>query len=95
MLDIVVFGTNKPHLFTPRLHLDDKQIDFSQVSYPDVFSLMEHLARMGEGTASVNRQYAVGSDTFLAMAAIYQGADLNTTFCMGIFSCILSNHFLM
>jgi hypothetical protein len=44
------------------------------VSYPDVFSLMEHLALMGEGTASVNRQYSVGSDTFLAMAAIYQGA---------------------
>ena len=44
------------------------------MSYPDVFTLMEHLALMGEGTASVNRQYSVGSDTFLAMAAIYQGA---------------------
>ena len=44
-----------------------------QISYPDVFTLMEHLAQMGEGTASINRQYAVGSDTFLAMASIYQG----------------------
>ena len=34
---------------------------------------MEHLSLMGEGTASINRQYAVGTDTFLAMAAIYQG----------------------
>jgi hypothetical protein len=34
---------------------------------------MEHVSRMGEGTASLNRQYNVGTDTFLAMAAIYQG----------------------
>lgn len=44
-----------------------------QVSYPDVFTLMEHLALMGEGTASINRQYNVGSETFLSMASIYQG----------------------
>lgn len=45
----------------------------SQIAYPDVFTLMEHVSRMGEGTASLNRQYNVGTDTFLAMAAIYQG----------------------
>lgn len=31
---------------------------------------------MGEGTASLNRSYAVGTDTFLAMAALYQGRRL-------------------
>ena len=34
---------------------------------------MEHLWKMGEGSASLNRQYAVGRDTFIAMAALYQG----------------------
>lgn len=34
---------------------------------------MEHLTYMGEGTAALNRQYAVGTDTFLATAALYQG----------------------
>jgi NADH dehydrogenase [ubiquinone] 1 alpha subcomplex assembly factor 5 len=45
-----------------------------QVTYPDAFTLMEHIFKMGEGTAALNRQYAVGRDTFLAMASIYQGA---------------------
>jgi NADH dehydrogenase [ubiquinone] 1 alpha subcomplex assembly factor 5 len=48
-------------------------VDTITVCYPDVFSLMDHLVRMGEGSASLNRQFAVGKDTFLAMAAIYQG----------------------
>mmetsp|Transcript_28401 Transcript_28401/g.27207 ORF Transcript_28401/g.27207 Transcript_28401/m.27207 type:complete len:380 (-) Transcript_28401:283-1422(-) len=47
-------------------------VDTVQIAYPDVFTLMEHVSRMGEGTASLNRQYNVGTDTFLAMAAIYQ-----------------------
>lgn len=34
---------------------------------------MEHIFKMGEGTAALNRQYSVGRDTFLAMASIYQG----------------------
>lgn len=34
---------------------------------------MEHLWKMGEGSATFNRQYNVGIDTFLAMASIYQG----------------------
>ena len=33
---------------------------------------MEHLQRMGEGNASLNRQVHVGKDTMLAMAALYQ-----------------------
>lgn len=46
---------------------------FVQISYPDAITLMEHLVNMGEGSASLNRQYAVGTDTFLAAAALYQG----------------------
>ncbi len=53
----------------------------SQVSYPDMFSLMEHLVRMGESSASLNRQYAVGKDTFLAAAAIYKGSALRRCCC--------------
>eukprot|EP01041_Mallomonas_annulata_P011913 gene11913-24955_t len=47
-------------------------IDTITVEYPDVFTLMEHLRYMGEGNAALNRQFHVGRDTFLAMAAIYQ-----------------------
>ena len=47
-------------------------IDTLTVSYPDAFTLMEHLQRMGEGQASLSRQFHVGSDTFLAVAALYQ-----------------------
>lgn len=44
-----------------------------QISYPNAIVLMEHLQHMGEGNASLNRQFAVGADTFLATAALYQG----------------------
>lgn len=47
-------------------------VDTITIAYPDAFALMEHVQRMGEGTAALSRQYAVGSDTFLAMAALYQ-----------------------
>jgi NADH dehydrogenase [ubiquinone] 1 alpha subcomplex assembly factor 5 len=47
-------------------------IDTVQISYPDAFSLMEHLYKMGEGHAAHNRHLAVGRDTMLAMAALYQ-----------------------
>eukprot|EP01038_Epipyxis_sp_PR26KG_P008954 gene8954-12075_t len=47
-------------------------VDTVQISYPDAFTLMEHLFYMGESTAALNRQYSVGKDTFLAMAALYQ-----------------------
>lgn len=47
-------------------------VDTVTLSYPDAFTLMEHLVNMGEGTASLNRQFAVGKDTFLAAAALYQ-----------------------
>lgn len=47
-------------------------VDTVTVSYPDAFSLMEHIWKMGEGHATFSRQFQVGRDTFLAMAAIYQ-----------------------
>jgi len=47
-------------------------VDVITISYPDAFTLMEHIFRMGEGSASLNRQYNVGMDTFLAVAALYQ-----------------------
>ena len=47
-------------------------VDTVTLSYPDAFTLMEHLVNMGEGTASLSRQFAVGKDTFLAAAALYQ-----------------------
>eukprot|EP00605_Chrysophyceae_sp_TOSAG23-4_P001150 GSChrysophyteH1.ASY1.ANO1.1257.1 assembled CDS len=47
-------------------------IETVTISYPDAFTLMEHLSLMGEGTAALNRQYHVGRDTFLAAAALYQ-----------------------
>ena len=43
-----------------------------QISYPDAFTLMEHLSKMGEGTAALSRHCAVGKETFLATAALYQ-----------------------
>ena len=33
---------------------------------------MEHLQRMGEGHAALNRSLHVGTDTMLAMASLYQ-----------------------
>eukprot|EP01036_Dinobryon_divergens_P032695 gene32696-42340_t len=41
---------------------------------------IKHLWKMGEGSASLNRQYAVGRDTFLAMAALYQDGSVVATF---------------
>lgn len=54
-------------------HTTHAQYALHQISYPNAIALMEHLVNMGEGSASLNRSYAVGTDTFLAMAALYQG----------------------
>jgi NADH dehydrogenase [ubiquinone] 1 alpha subcomplex assembly factor 5 len=48
-------------------------VDTITVSYANAAVLMEHLVAMGEGAAAYNRQYNVGKESFLAMAAIYQG----------------------
>ena len=47
-------------------------IDTIHFGYPDAAVLMEHLQRMGENNASIDRRDRVGLDTFLAAAAIYQ-----------------------
>lgn len=48
-------------------------VDTIEVSYDNVFTLLEHLQKMGEGTAAINRQVTtVGKDTMMAMASLYQ-----------------------
>jgi NADH dehydrogenase [ubiquinone] 1 alpha subcomplex assembly factor 5 len=46
-------------------------IDTVKVSYPDAAVLMEHLQRMGEANASLNRRNYTAKDTFLAATCIY------------------------
>jgi NADH dehydrogenase [ubiquinone] 1 alpha subcomplex assembly factor 5 len=48
-------------------------VDTITVSYANAAVLMEHLVAMGEGSAALNRRYSVGKESFLAMAAVYQG----------------------
>lgn len=60
----------KPPLPALPGHIHDM---YMQVHYPNAFVLMEHVSRMGEGIASHNRHLTVGRESFLAMAAIYQG----------------------
>lgn len=47
-------------------------IDEIQVQYPNAMVLMEHLARMGEGNACVNRKDRVGLGTFVGAACLYK-----------------------
>ncbi|RYY83126.1 hypothetical protein EON63_11940 [archaeon] len=42
------------------------------ISYPNAFTLLEHIHRMGEGHACIRREFSVGRDVFLSMAALYQ-----------------------
>lgn len=46
-------------------------VDTLTVAYPDAAVLMEHLQRMGESNASLQRRERVSLDTFLATACIY------------------------
>jgi NADH dehydrogenase [ubiquinone] 1 alpha subcomplex assembly factor 5 len=46
-------------------------VDTHTVSYPNAAVLMEHLQRMGESNASLQRRERVSLDTFLATACIY------------------------
>lgn len=46
-------------------------IDTVKVAYPNAMILMEHLQRMGENNASINRRGQTGVDTFLAASCIY------------------------
>lgn len=47
-------------------------VDTITVNYGSAALLMEHLVAMGEGSAAYNRQFNVGRESLLAMAAIYQ-----------------------
>jgi NADH dehydrogenase [ubiquinone] 1 alpha subcomplex assembly factor 5 len=46
-------------------------IDTIKVAYPSAMTLMEHLQRMGENNACINRRGSTGVDTFLAASCIY------------------------
>lgn len=46
-------------------------IDTVKVAYPNAMTLMEHLQRMGENNACINRRGSTGVDTFLAASCIY------------------------
>ena len=45
--------------------------DSIRLAFPNAAVLMEHLQRMGEANASLNRRPKVGLDTFLATACLY------------------------
>jgi NADH dehydrogenase [ubiquinone] 1 alpha subcomplex assembly factor 5 len=46
-------------------------VDTINVTYPNAAVLMEHLQRMGENNASLQRRDRVSLDTFLATACVY------------------------
>lgn len=46
-------------------------IDTIKFAYPSATTLMEHLQRMGENNACINRRTRTGIDTFLAASSIY------------------------
>lgn len=47
-------------------------IDDLHIGYPNAMVLMEHLARMGEGNACMNRKDRVGAGTFASAACLYK-----------------------
>ena len=57
-----------------KFSLPTVDVDNITVCYANAAVLMEHLVGMGEGAAAHNRQVNVGTESFLAMAAIYQGS---------------------
>lgn len=70
-------------------------VDNIQIGYPNAFTLMEHLQGMGENNAAIHRHYNVGTETMLAMAAIYQheygqsdGSDSSKTIIPATFQVI-------
>ena len=46
-------------------------IDTVKIAYPNAMVLMEHLQRMGENNASLNRRGQTSMETFLAASCIY------------------------
>ena len=47
-------------------------VDDVQIGYPNMMVLMEHLTRMGEGNACLNRKDRIGLGTFLSAACLYE-----------------------
>jgi len=47
-------------------------VDTVPIAYPNAMVLMEHLQRMGEANACINRRTRTSLDTFLAAAAVYE-----------------------
>lgn len=46
-------------------------VDTVKLAYPNATILMEHLQRMGENNAGINRRGQTGVDTFLAASCLY------------------------
>jgi len=46
-------------------------IDTVKFGYPNAMVLMEHLQRMGEGNACINRRKRISIDTLIATACLY------------------------
>lgn len=46
-------------------------VDDIQIGYPNMMVLMQHLGRMGEGNACLNRKERVGLGTFVGAACLY------------------------
>mmetsp|Transcript_12712 Transcript_12712/g.12805 ORF Transcript_12712/g.12805 Transcript_12712/m.12805 type:complete len:159 (-) Transcript_12712:76-552(-) len=59
-------------LTTAGFTLPTVDIDTLSLGFPHAFVVMEHLQRMGEGNASLNRRKRVGVETFLSAACIHQ-----------------------
>ncbi len=52
-------------------NLTTVDVDTVKLAYPNAMVLMEHLQRMGENNACLNRRPFVGVDTFLAASCLY------------------------
>jgi NADH dehydrogenase [ubiquinone] 1 alpha subcomplex assembly factor 5 len=46
-------------------------VDTIKLAFPNAMVLMEHLQRMGESNACINRRHRTALDTFLATACLY------------------------
>ena len=55
-----------------KFRLPTIDIDDIQIGYPNAMVLMEHLGRMGEGNACMNRRDRVGLGTFIGAACLYR-----------------------
>jgi len=66
LLIIILFHSPRLGFTLPTI-----DVDTIKLGYPNAMILMEHLQRMGESNACINRRKTVGSSTFLAAACVY------------------------